>query len=198
MNWLAHLFLSQPTGEHRLGNLLPDLVKGKERTGLDVCFAKGLKCHLLIDRFTDTHSVVRQSKRRIQPQYSRYSGVLVDVFYDYFLANNWQLYSEIDLATFNHRVYASLLEPIDLVPTRVKLIIQIMIEQDWLGSYQYISGVESTLVRIKRKLSVKHHQYFQVSNLLAELENNYQDLERDFLLFFPELVNCVRHNDIEL
>lgn len=191
MNWLAHLFLSQPTGEHRLGNLMGDLVKGKERVKLDSCFAEGLNCHLSIDRFTDTHAIVRQSKRRISSEFRRYSGVLVDVFYDYFLAKNLQLYCDTDLATFTQDVYISILEPLAIAPPRIRLIVQLMIEQDWLGSYAYRSGIETTLTRIKAKLSNKHHQYFRVQDLMAELDTNYDDLEQDFLLFFPKLTSHI-------
>jgi acyl carrier protein phosphodiesterase len=35
MNWLAHILLSEATVENRLGNLLGDLVKGKDRESLD-------------------------------------------------------------------------------------------------------------------------------------------------------------------
>ena len=195
MNWLAHLFLSQPTGEHRLGNLMGDLVKGKERAKLDTCFTAGLQCHLLIDHFTDTHVIVRQSKRRISPEFRRYSGVLVDVFYDHFLANNWELYCDRDLTIFTRELYASLLKPLEIVPPRIRLIVQLMIEQDWLGSYVYRSGIETTLTRIKAKLSNKHHQYFRVEDLMLELEANYDDLEQDFLLFFPQLIDYVTNQN---
>lgn len=98
MNWLAHLFLSEPRIEDRLGNILGDLVKGKSRHNLNPHFNSGIKSHLLIDSFTDKHLVVKRSKKRMNLDYKRYSGVLVDIFYDHFLAKNWHNYSQFSLA----------------------------------------------------------------------------------------------------
>ena len=66
-----------------------------------------------------------------------------------------------------------------------------MIEQDWLGAYIDRSGIETTLTRIKAKLSNKHHQYFRIKDLMVELDTNYSDLEQDFLLFFPKLISHI-------
>lgn len=192
MNWLAHLFLSQSNGEHRLGNLLGDIMKSKERTNLASRFRSGLECHLLIDTFTDSHQVVRRSKRRINIQHRRYSGILIDVFYDYFLARNWQIYASVDLACFTQEVYASLLEPLDLMPIRVQKIVHRMIQDDWLGSYYYLSGVEATLHGIKARLSSRHDQYFLVDAFMAELEMNSEEIEADFHQFFPDLISKVK------
>ena len=191
MNWLAHVFLSQPNGADRLGNLFGDLVKLKERENLDSCFEAGLKCHLLIDYFTDNHDIFRHSKKRLNQESRRYSGVLIDVFYDHFLATNWHCYSSVDLADFTKEVYDSFAEYWDLIPAFPKIVIYRMIEQDWLASYYYVDGIEATLKRIKAKLSAKHHEYFVVNNFLNQLENNYEALEQDFKSFFPEIVGYI-------
>jgi len=192
MNWLANLFLSQANGEHRLGNLLGDILKGKERTNMASCFMPGLECHLLIDKFTDSHQVVRRSKRRVNAQHRRYSGILIDVFYDYVLARNWHVYAQVDLSCFTQEVYSSLLESLDLTPMRVQKIIHRMIREDWLGSYYYLSGVEATLHGIKARLSSRHEEYFLVDAFMAELELNFAEIEADFHLFFPTLIARVK------
>ena len=191
MNWLAHLFLSQPNGADRLGNLFGDLVKLKERKTLNSCFNKGLKCHLSIDYFTDNHIVFRHSKKRLDRGSRRYSGVLIDVFYDHFLATNWHCYSQVGLANFTQEVYQSFEEYWELIPPFPQIVIYRMIEQDWLASYYYVDGIEATLKRIKAKLSNKHQEYFVVSHFLAQLENNYEALEEDFRAFFPEIISHI-------
>ena len=194
MNWLAHLFLSQPNGAHRLGNILGDLVKGKERKELHPCFNAGIKSHLLIDSFTDNHLVVKRSKRRIDREHRRYSGVLVDVFYDHFLAKNWRCYSQVSLADFTEEVYRSFAKYWDFVPVFSRMVISRMREQKWLLSYSSVDGVEATLKRIKAKLSAKHKKLFLVDRFLEELEINYLDLERDFNEFFPEIIAYLTSN----
>ena len=82
MNWLAHVFLSEQNLEFRLGNLLADIVRGEQRSGMSADFLRGVQCHQAIDSFTDSHPLVRRSRARIGAEQRRFSGVLVDVFYD--------------------------------------------------------------------------------------------------------------------
>ena len=85
VNWLVHVFLSKPDIEFRLGNLLADLVKGRDRAAMPSLFLEGVRQHQRIDAFTDTHPVVRRSRARIGGDYGHARGILVDVFYDHFL-----------------------------------------------------------------------------------------------------------------
>lgn len=193
MNWLAHLFLSKPDGAYRLGNLFGDLVKLKERKTLNSCFSKGLECHLLIDSFTDKNVIFRRSKQRISPECKKYSGVLIDVFYDHFLATNWHMYSSVELPIFTQEVYSSFNEYWHLIPVFPRMVIYRMIAQDWLESYYYFHGIEATLKRIKAKLSNKHHEFFLVNSFLQQLENNYDGLEKDFQEFFPKIIRYINN-----
>jgi acyl carrier protein phosphodiesterase len=90
MNFLAHLHLSGNNPNIMLGNFMGDFVKGKSyRQQYEPEIIKGIELHRSIDEFTDSHPVVTESKNRLRPTYRHYSGVIVDVFYDHFLAANW-------------------------------------------------------------------------------------------------------------
>jgi acyl carrier protein phosphodiesterase len=78
MNWLAHILLSEPNVENRLGNLLGDLVKGKDLDGLNRNLRRGVDRHYAIDKFTDSHPIVKISKQRIDREYSKFAGILID------------------------------------------------------------------------------------------------------------------------
>jgi acyl carrier protein phosphodiesterase len=80
VNWLAHVFLSEPDVEFRLGNLLADIVRGEELRRMSPDFQRGVLRHMQIDAFTDAHPLVKRSRSRISPESRRFSGVLVDVF----------------------------------------------------------------------------------------------------------------------
>ena len=192
MNWLAHLFLSKPKVEDRLGNILGDLVKGKSRKNLSPCFNNGIRSHLLIDSFTDHHLIVKFSKRRINANYKKYSGVLVDIFYDHLLARNWHNYSQVSLSEFTEEIYTSFKDNLGDIPILAKKIIEQMINEKWLDSYYNILGVEKSLMRIKKRLSDKHDNLFIVSNLIEELENKYNDFEKDFNIFFPDIIDYLK------
>lgn len=192
MNWLAHLFLSKPTVADRLGNILADLVKGKNRQNLNPRFNSGIECHLLIDYFTDRHLIVKRSKARINPEYKKYSGVLVDIFYDLILARNWQKYDLGSLSEFTEEIYSSFQNNLNDIPIPARKTIEQMIGEKWLDSYYSISGVEKALIRIKTRLSAKHSHTFIVREFIEQLEANYEGFEADFNTFFPEIINYLQ------
>src|SRR4051794_20998713 len=107
MNWLAHLFLSESSPGFRLGNLLPDLVGPEQLRGLPPDVMRGIECHRHIDAFTDRHPIVRESIGRLSGTYRRFGGILMDVFYDHFLATEWARYSKVPLDAFAADVYKS-------------------------------------------------------------------------------------------
>src|SRR5690349_10617344 len=106
MNWLAHLFLSESDAAFRIGNLLPDLLPPAELQKLSPAFLPGVDCHRRIDAFTDAHPVVRRSITRLASPHRRFGGVLMDMFYDHFLAVDWDCYSGQPLEQFTQFVYA--------------------------------------------------------------------------------------------
>lgn len=187
MNWLAHILLSEPSVENRLGNLLGDLAKGKEIDKLSYSLRQGINRHYAIDKFTDSHAIVRNSKRRIGKEYSKFAGILVDVFYDHFLAINWQTYSSNNLSDFTVEIYNSFQSYQGEIPQSATQIIQKMIDEDWLTSYQYFKGVENALKRIDERIKSRIGIQVNLVYALTILEQEYLNLEQDFCSFFPEL-----------
>jgi acyl carrier protein phosphodiesterase len=191
MNYLAHAFLSRATPDLLAGGLLGDFVKG--RTGLQqyrptIC--AGILLHRAIDRYTDAHPSVQASCALISPARRRFAGILVDVFYDHFLARHWQRYSAQPLADFTQQVYATLLPDIASFPQRLQRMLPRMAADDWLASYAEIESVDAALHGITRRF-----QRFARAAVLAdgvqELLHHYAALEQHFLDFFPELLDFV-------
>jgi acyl carrier protein phosphodiesterase len=193
MNWLAHIFLSEPNVESRLGNLLGDLVKGKDLDRLDLNLRRGVARHYAIDRFTDSHAVVKTSKQRIDKEYSKFAGILIDVFYDHFLAKNWSLYSDTILSDFTAEVYYSFQNYPGEIPPLAKEAIDFIIDGDWLSSYQYFSGIENVLMRLDDRIKARMGDKIKLVDAMTILEKEYTNLETDFNLFFPELQQHVNN-----
>ena len=187
MNWLAHLLLAEPNPEARLGNLLGDLVKGTQRQTLNINLQRGLECHQAIDIFTDKHPVVKCSKQKIDPEYRRFAGILIDVFYDYILATNWQDYSNISLTEFTSTIYASWSGHLSTLPLYPQGVIRRLIAEDWLSSYSTLEGIEQTLTRISYRLNRRSKRNYDLTPAIAQLTRNYLLLEQDFQQFFPLL-----------
>jgi acyl carrier protein phosphodiesterase len=188
MNWLAHLYLSEDAVEYRIGNVIADWVKGEARKQLNTGIQRGLACHREIDLFTDAHPVVARSKARIRPPFGRYSAVLVDVFYDHFLAHDWRCYCEIPLGKWTAQVYAQFSTYPGELDERIRIGLRRMADDDWLGSYASVEGIEVILRRMSNRLSRANH----LGDATPELVAHYDGLHEDFRTFFPELQERVR------
>jgi acyl carrier protein phosphodiesterase len=192
MNWLAHVFLSEPNVEFRLGNLLADLVRGEARAAVSAEFARGAQQHHRIDAYTDAHPVVRRSRHRISAAHRRFSGVLVDVFYDYFLANNWSRYSDVALDEFTSKFYSDVRRSKIVLPDDAATTIDRIARYDLLGSYREVAGVERSLRRVSMYLSQRWKRDFALEKSVADLREHEAVLGADFAEFFPQLEAHVR------
>ncbi|MBM0103645.1 DUF479 domain-containing protein [Steroidobacter sp. S1-65] len=187
MNWLAHVFLSEPNVEFRLGNLLADIVRGEELRRMSPGFQRGVQKHKQIDAFTDAHPLVKRSRSRVSPEFRRFSGVLVDVFYDHLLATNWGRYSPIVLDAFTAKFYADIEAHHIALPSSARVTLDRIIRHDLLGSYRRIEGVERSLRRLSAYLSSRWRREFALENGVADLIEHRAGFETDFAEFFPQL-----------
>jgi acyl carrier protein phosphodiesterase len=187
MNYLAHLFLSGHTPEALIGGLLGDFVKGAIGNRYDVRVCKGISLHRKIDRYTDDHEVVVASRRLMSRERRRFAGIMVDVFYDHFLACHWSRYAVVSLDEFTRQVYPILLQHHHHFPQRLQYIVPRMVRDDWLGSYRELWRVGAALDGISRRLRRSN----TLAGGLRELEANYVRFEQHFLAFFPQLMRHV-------
>lgn len=185
MNYLAHLFLSDGTPESMIGNLLGDFVKGSIENIYPHEIIKGIYLHRKIDSFTDFHPIFRSSKRLISLDRRRFSGIMIDVFYDHFLAKNWSEYSSIALNDFTNRVYQVLQQNIMILPERLQSILPNMIAHDWLASYKEGAAIDRAINGLSSRIKRKNNLFGGVEELFW----NYQQLQADFSMFFPELID---------
>lgn len=191
MNWLAHLFLSPPDDpDFRLGNLLADFIKGHARRGLGESFQRGMRCHQVIDAFTDSHPVAARSRTRLAPRHGHFSGILVDVFYDHFLACHWERFSpHQSLDAFVDEIHAAATEPHRLaaLPEEARVALARIVAEDRLRSYREVSGIAAALGRLSIHLSTRLRRPVDLEPAAGELIVQRDGLEGDFLEFFPLL-----------
>lgn len=197
MNYLAHVFLQRSSPELLIGGMLGDFVKGTLGTRYSPGVWAGIVLHRAIDRYTDAHPTVRASIALISPARRRFAGILVDVFYDHFLARHWSRYSQQPLEDFTHQAYRTLARQANDYPERLQHILPYMAQQDWLAAYVEIESVDAALRGITRRF-----QRFPRAAILAdgvqELLGNYTALEQQFLEFFPDLLAFVEDTQCRL
>ena len=185
MNFLAHLYLSKNNNEIMIGNFIADHIKGNKFSHFSEVIQKGILLHWAIDSYTDSHMIVRKSKRRLHERYGHYDGVIIDIFYDHFLAVNWRDYSKIPLDIFVSSVYKLLEKNIEILPEKTQNLLPNMIKYNWLYNYQFAKGIRDVLDGMNKRTKGKSKMHLATEDLLL----HYNSLNDDFTEFFKDLQN---------
>jgi acyl carrier protein phosphodiesterase len=187
MNFLAHFYLSGDSDDIKIGNFIGDYVKGNSYQDYPESIRKGILLHRKIDSYTDTHPVVRKSKFLFALKYRKYAGIIVDILYDHYLSVEWDKYSEVPLKEYIDELYLMLEKNYDRLPPQVQRFVFRFIGDDWLGTYQNLSGIENVLHRMSKRTSLPEETSFA----LEVINSHYAQLMDHFNQFFVELVNYV-------
>lgn len=183
MNYLAHTLLSCEDEELLIGNFLADFINNKEVAVLSEGMKKGVELHRLIDSFTDSHPVVKSGIHRLQKKHGKYAGVVIDIFYDYILANNWASYGPDDLQSFADKTYKVLAKHVEAMPERLHEKVPKMIADNWLVQYGKLEGIAYTFEWVQKRASKP--AYFD--NVLVSLAEEEAQLTKEFAVFFPDM-----------
>ena len=197
MNFLAHTYLSGCNEEIIVGNFMGDYVKGKNYLLFPELIKKGILIHRDIDTFTDMHPITRQSKQRIAAKYHKYAGIIIDIFYDHFLASLWDDFSNISLSEFVSRSYDLLKRNYKVLPEAIKRWFPTFLENNWMMAYQTVDGIELVLERMSANTSLPNHAEYAVE----VLNDRYDSFKEDFLEFFPLIIAFLEekyHIDINM
>lgn len=182
MNFLAHAFLAGDIPADQLGGLIGDFVKGPLPAGLPADIAAGVRLHRRIDVFADSHPAFLRSRHRVSERRRRVGGVMVDLFYDHFLARHWAQFRDEPLEAFTARMYRLMEAHSPLLPPRLLELLPRMREADWLASYRSADVTSHALDRIALRLKRE--------NTLAgggeDLAADYAGYESDFFTFIAD------------
>jgi len=194
MNFLAHIYLSFGDDEITIGNFIADSIRGNKFKHLPERVQKGILLHREIDTYTDAHPIARLSSKRLHQNYSHYSRVIVDIFYDHFLAKNWQQYSDTPLGIFVDKFYDLLEDNFTILPDGTKRMIPYMISDNWLLNYAQMDGIGRVLNGMNRRTNNKSKMNFAI----IDLEKNYEAFEVEFTAFFNELISFSKQKYISI
>lgn len=184
MNFLAHIYLSGEDDFVKIGNFMADSIRGSQYLDYSNSLQKGILLHRHIDSFTDAHPIYRKSKHRLHEKYGHYSGVIMDIAYDHFLAKNWSKYSYEKLEDYAADFYQLMQDNYEILTERTKGMLPYMIGRNWLVSYATIAGLEMILFQMDYR--TKHRAHMQEA--IVEIQDFYTEFESEFFQFFEELV----------
>ena len=162
---------------------MADGIRGKHFETFPLEVQKGIVLHRAIDTFTDAHPVFRLSTKKLHERYHHYAGVIVDVFYDHFLAKNWSQYSNENLEDYIQRFYQSLNDNKTILTERTIGLMPYMIQQNWLWNYRTVEGIKQILTQMDSRTKNKSKMRFATE----ELQECYSEFEQEFTAFFEDL-----------
>jgi acyl carrier protein phosphodiesterase len=162
---------------------MADGIRGKHFESFPPDVQKGIVLHRAIDTFTDAHPIFRESTKRLHGKFHHYSGVIVDVFYDHFLAKNWTRYSSEDLVSFAENFYQSLQDNHEILTDKTRGMLPYMMQYNWLVSYETVTGIERILTQMDHRIKNNSNMRFSIE----DLKLFYTEFEEEFTLFFEEL-----------
>ncbi len=193
MNYLAHLYLAQPTADSHFGNLLGDFGGRRHVNGLSVTVKNALENHYLVDRFTDAHPLVKEAKHFFSPQRKRFASVAIDVAFDHFLIQHWQRFNDLPLVDFKQHSYGLLNARQAMMPSRMQQVVTSMTNNDWFKEYETLDGVGLALDNIAKRIRFTN----KFAGAADDIARHYQQVDTLFLAFFPELVEHVKQKGLE-
>jgi acyl carrier protein phosphodiesterase len=183
MNFLAHIFLSGTDEGVKIGNFMADSIRGRQYESYPKAIMKGILLHRAIDSFTDNHPIYRKSKHRLHEKYGHYSGVIMDIVYDHFLAKNWASYSDELLENYAQNFYTLLQKRYDELTEKTQKILPYMIGRNWLVSYASLEGLELILFQMDHRTKNR----VAMQEAIVEVKSFYTEFEEEFTLFFADL-----------
>ena len=193
LNYLAHILLSGNDPQVKIGNFIGDFVKGSRLNEYPPKIRQGIVLHRKIDEFTDSHPVVRETVNFIRPSFGRYSGVIADMYFDYFLAINFCSYSSESLNVFAFRFYFLVIVNYKHLPVRVQGFIFHFISANRLKKYASIDGLKDSLqIMANYKSSA-----IEPDKTIQFLLENSDEIEKRFHSFFPDLIEFARRESVK-
>ena len=188
MNFLAHAYLSGNKDLILFGNFVADAVKGNGFLRFPDDIQTGIRLHRKIDSYTDSHPIFKRSLGRVRKDFRKYSGIVIDIYYDHFLARNWKEYSDTELPEFAEHVYQVLQSNHEHLPGRTKQMLPFLVMQNWLVGYATFPELSGVFHGMDRRTSL----HSGMSNAVEVLEKNYGGLKSDFEAYFPELITYAK------
>ncbi|MEX2513133.1 MAG: ACP phosphodiesterase [Cyclobacteriaceae bacterium] len=184
MNFLAHAYLSFDNPKVLVGNFIGDFVRGNLEEKFEREIIIGILLHREIDRFTDRHPLVKEAQHLLKPIFYRYSLVVTDMYFDYFLSKNWAKYDDRPILIYTQNVYEILEQHRKILPEKFLYPFKFMKKENWLASYGTMEGIQRSFTG----LSYRTTFHSKIETAPDYLEKHHAFFEDIFERFFEELI----------
>lgn len=184
MNFLAHAYLSFDNPKVLVGNFIGDFVRGNLEDQFEKDIIMGVLLHRDIDVFTDRHPLVKEAQEILKPIFYRYSLVVTDMYFDYFLSKNWHKYDDRSLLEYTEQVYSIIDQHVDILPKRFIHPFKYMKKENWLLSYGTMEGIQRSFTGLSYRTTFDSN----IEKAPLYLKKYHEVFEDIFERFFDELI----------
>jgi len=190
LNYLAHQYLSFDSEPIMVGNFIADTLRGSKVDAFPDSVRLGISIHRLIDDFTDTHLLPLATRKLLYPYFGKYAAVVQDIFYDHFLALDWERYHDTPLNKFAEKVYQTVAARPEALNERAARTLHYMRSGDWLTGYAHREGIDRALKGMASRAKFRSN----MENSLPALDTHFNEMKHHFTEFFPDLIRVVDEN----
>jgi len=188
MNFLAHAYLSFNDPEVLVGNMIADLVKGKQIELYPEGIQQGIIIHRKIDAFTDNHPVTQKGMEAFRYSTGKYAGAFLDIAYDHFLARDKENIPEGGWEAFAERSYRQIEQNKEFLPEKFCTMFMYMQSENWLYNYRYKWMIQRSMERLLTRASFLADD----TPVFNAFKHYYVMIENCYKTFFPELKTYVQ------
>lgn len=193
MNFLAHAYLSFNDTDLIVGNLIADMIKGKQIENLPLEVQQGIWLHRQIDTFTDRHPMVKETKKVFDKTAGRYNGSFLDVAYDHFLSRSETFRPKEGWEEFANNCYKAIESRATVLPSQFISMFLYMKGENWMLNYGDKWLIEKSFERLQNRAT-----YIQKEiPVYRDFEKHYDEISASFDAFFPDLVEFVKLSTTE-
>lgn len=190
MNFLAHSLFAQGDSERLAGQFAGDFVRGMDLSSFSPGMQTGIRMHRFIDHYTDHYPEAIAIRDVFKPPVRRFAGIITDVVFDHYLANVWETYSDVPLASHVAHVHESLTEHHDQLPDGLKRFAAFIKSEKVLEGNVDFEGVRLTLLRLSRRSK----RFAPINEGVAVVQEYDAELRDVFNQFFPELIQAANEH----
>lgn len=180
---LLQIYLAGGRKEMIVGDFIAAVKTIKDTSLYPKEIQDGFTLYQTINDFAEVDPAVLESRKRLNPKYSKYSLSIIEFFYDHFLAANWSSYSSTSLEKFSMDIYKTLLEHQKMLPYKAKYFLPRMIRGNWLQKFKTVGGVHQVI----NQMDIKSTKLTHIVSAFEDLISDYTEFQQDFQDFLPRL-----------
>ncbi len=179
-NFLLKTFLFKEFDEKMIGAIAGQHISTSLLASRSYPFQEGyIISKNLFDSISSNHSF-QESKNRLSKKYNKHSDEVIYMFYEHFLAINWENYSSIPMNEYTLNLENLLNTNSKTIPYTINKLLHNLCRNNWGNKISSIQGLHSYMTKLTKK-----------SNFPILYQDSIHDLSDKYSLFNNDFKKCM-------